>query len=42
VKIRLRGTEQDCRETAGLSASVLPIQSVTMSHEPLFGLGSVR
>jgi len=29
VKIRLRGTEQDCREAAGLPASVLPIQSVS-------------
>jgi len=28
VKIRLRGTEQEWREIAGLPASVLPIQSV--------------
>ena len=36
MTIRLRGTEQDCRETAGLSASVLPIQSVS---EPYPGRG---
>ena len=29
MKIRLRGTEQERRETAGLPASVLPIQSVS-------------
>ena len=29
MKIRLRGTEQECRKTAGLPASVLPIQSVS-------------
>ena len=36
MKICLRGTEQDCRETAGLPASVLPIQSV---GEPYPGRG---
>lgn len=35
MKIRLRGTKQDCRET-GLPASVLPIQSVS---EPYPGRG---
>ena len=36
MKIRLGGTERDCRETAGLSASVLPIRSVS---EPYPGRG---
>ena len=36
MTIRLRGTEQDCRETAGLPASMLPIQSVS---EPYPGRG---
>ena len=36
MKIRLGGTEQDCRETAGLPASMLPIQSVS---EPSPGRG---
>ena len=36
MKIRLLGTEQECREIAGLPASVLPIQSVS---EPYPGPG---
>ena len=36
MKIRIRDIEQECRETAGLPASVLPIQSVS---EPYPGRG---
>jgi hypothetical protein len=36
VKIRLRGTKQECRETAGLPTSLLSIQSVS---EPYPGRG---
>jgi hypothetical protein len=36
VKIRLRGTEEECRQTAGLPASVPLIQSAS---EPCPGRG---
>lgn len=39
MKIRFRGTEQACASGQDITRAEI---AVTVTHEPLFGLGSVR